>query len=585
MKKLCILLALTLLMSCVSFVPGAFAKESTYAQTLFDQSKPITINIIMEQEAWDHMIATASDEEYSACDMEVNGVLYQNVAIRPKGNSSLASVTSLGSERYSWRVKFDKYEKKRTCDGLDVLILNNGFKDPGQLREALAYDMYAFLEADASLYNYAIVYVNGEYFGCYLALEGVDESFAERNYGHDDGNLYKPEISGQAKKNKANDADEDGQAADDSGNSFGGSFGGQATQQTEGTENTLPAAPEQGDAQAERPEASEDGQSSGSRGGQATEGDGTAASSGASSGESAGQAADGTGDSSGRQAPSTSNDDREGASSGQGFTFNFGGGGGTQSAMALNYVGDDLESYQGIWDSAKFKSDEEDYARVVEALKHVCQGDSITDYIDTDNLLKYFAIQTFIYNHDGLTGTVTHNYYLYEEDGKVNLIPWDMNESFTVSGNGSDYVNFPIDTPFTVSDLSQRSFFMALLADEECLAKYHEYLRQLSEEYALGGALEETIARIRGMIDTYMESDPTKFCSYDEYEAAARSLLAAIQLRAQSVLGQLTGEIPSTRDGQSAEPEKLLDTSDADLSGLISGVGMGFNMGRMPGMR
>lgn len=99
----------------------------------------------MDEEAWNNMIANASSEEYSACDMVVNGVLYENVAIRPKGNSSLGSVTSRGSERYSWRIKFGKYEKKRTCDGLDILILNNGFKDPGELREALAYDMYAFL--------------------------------------------------------------------------------------------------------------------------------------------------------------------------------------------------------------------------------------------------------------------------------------------------------------------------------------------------------------------------------------------------------------------------------------------------------
>ncbi len=201
MKNLSILLALILAMTSFSFLPASTAEESLYARTLFDQSQPIEINIIMSDEAWNTMIKNASSEEYNVCDLEVNGVLYENVAIRPKGNSSLSSVTSSGSQRYSWRIKFDKYEKKRTCDGLEVLILNNGFKDPGELREALAYDMYAFLDADASLYNYAIVYVNGEYFGCYLALEGVDESFAERNYGHDDGNLYKPEITNMAGKN------------------------------------------------------------------------------------------------------------------------------------------------------------------------------------------------------------------------------------------------------------------------------------------------------------------------------------------------------------------------------------------------
>ena len=187
---------------CVSACPVSLAEEAAYAQTLFDQSKPIEIDIQMDDEAWNNMIATASDEEYSACNLVVNGVLYENVAIRPKGNSSLASVSSRGSERFSWRIKFDKYEKKRTCDGLDILILNNGFQDPGQLKEAIAYDMYAFLGADASLYNYAVVYHNGEYFGTYLALEGVDKSFAKRVYGEDYGKLYKPELSAGADHDK-----------------------------------------------------------------------------------------------------------------------------------------------------------------------------------------------------------------------------------------------------------------------------------------------------------------------------------------------------------------------------------------------
>ena len=560
MKKLTCILALVLLLN--AFMPAGLAADSGYEQTLFDQSKPIEIDIQMDDEAWNSMIANASSEEYSACDLVVNGVLYENAAIRPKGNSSMSSVTSRGSERYSWRIKFDKYEKKRTCEGLDVLILNNGFKDPGELREALAYDMYACLGADACLYNYAVVYHNGEYFGCYLALEGVDKSFAKRNYGKDYGKLYKPDLTDNAARNKIDDdlgVFDDGD--DDGDQGLGRSFGGR---NGAAGENGFPAMPDM----------------SGRQGGEGFPmfpGRG-------------GEAQDGA-DPGGQTPPDKGSG--EGGSRSREFSFNmFNGGGGTRSdsdlAMALNYVGDDLETYQGIWDSAKFKSEDADHARVVEALKHVCRGEEIADYLDVDNVLKYLAIQTFIYNHDGLTGTVSHNYYLYEENGKLNLIPWDMNEAFTVSGDGSDYVNFPIDTPFAVDDLSQRSFFMALLEDGECLARYHEYLRQLSEEYALGGGLDAAIGRIRAMVDSLAAADPTAFCTYDQYESAAGSLETAIKLRAESVLGQISGEIPSTKEGQKAEPEKLLDTSGADLTGLTSGYGIGtktFSMPQMPGWK
>lgn len=55
------------------------------------------------------------------------------------------------------------------------------------------YDMYRYIGADVSLYNYAKIFVNGEYWDIYLALEAVEESFMLRNYGTQDGELYKPD--------------------------------------------------------------------------------------------------------------------------------------------------------------------------------------------------------------------------------------------------------------------------------------------------------------------------------------------------------------------------------------------------------
>ena len=513
MKKLAVLLAVLMLLAVLP-VP-ALAADSSYAETLFDRSAPIEIDIRMDDESWDNMIATAEEEEYSSCTLVVNGVTYENVGIRPKGNSSMMTVTSSNSERYSWRIKFDKYEDGQTCDGLDVLILNNSFHDPGNLNELIAFDMYDYLGADASLYNYAIVYHNGAYFGVYLALEGVDESFAKRSFGKK-GELYKPEMGG------GNMADMDFDFS-----AMRSRASGEASDEAEDTAAVDPAADTQPQ---EKPDAP---------------------------------------DTRTQEEPETADSAEEQAEGGASREVSFGASD-SSLALALNYVGDDLSSYQGIWDSAKFKSDEEDYARVVEALRHICQGDDIAGYLDVDNVLKYLAIQSFIYNHDGLTGNVTHNYYLHELDGKLNLIPWDLNEAFTVSGDGSTFVNFPIDTPFTVSDLSQRSFFMALLEDEEYLAQYHEYLRQLSEEYVQGGELASLLDGTFSQLEEYWQTDPTAFADFSTIEARAGGLQTVIALRAEAVLGQLEGTIPSTRDGQEAEPEKLMDTSEADLSGLSS---------------
>ena len=66
------------------------------------------------------------------------------------------------------------------------------------MKEAVVYDMYQYLDVDASLYNYAKICVNGDYRGMYPALEAVEDSFMLRNYGTEDGNeaLQKTESGG-----------------------------------------------------------------------------------------------------------------------------------------------------------------------------------------------------------------------------------------------------------------------------------------------------------------------------------------------------------------------------------------------------
>jgi spore coat protein CotH len=40
-----------------------------------------------------------------------------------------------------------------------------------------------YMDISASLYTFADIYVNGEHYGFFLALEDVDESFLDANYG------------------------------------------------------------------------------------------------------------------------------------------------------------------------------------------------------------------------------------------------------------------------------------------------------------------------------------------------------------------------------------------------------------------
>lgn len=168
-----------------------------YPSKLFDTNEVISVNIKMDEDEWNEMLKNAMAEEYYSCDVEICGTTFKNVAIRPKGNTSLSSVArDPDTDRYSFKLEFGHFMEGQTCFGLDKLILNNNYADATNMKEAIVYDMFNFIGAASPLYNYASISLNGEYKGVYLALEAVEESFLLRNYGTQNGELYKPESMG-----------------------------------------------------------------------------------------------------------------------------------------------------------------------------------------------------------------------------------------------------------------------------------------------------------------------------------------------------------------------------------------------------
>lgn len=478
-----------------------------YETALFDTSSILRVNIQMDEADWNDMLENATAETYYQCNVEVNGTMFYQVGIRPKGNTSLSAIANDDTtDRYSFKLEFDHYVDGQTCFGLDKLILNNNYADATNLKEALIYDMYQYLGADASLYNYAKISRNGEYWGVYLALEGVEDSFQLRNYGTESGELYKPE-SMELGGGKAQERPDGMPEGTEDGKDFGNGGPPDAPNQT----NT----PNQTDA-AENAEP-----------GQRPEGD---------------------------------------AEQPGGMDRNSGG-------ADLNYTDDDLDSYETIWDGEVTKTNQADHERVVKALKNIAEGNDLETYMDIDNLLRYMAVHVFSVNEDSLSGTMAHNYYLYESDGKLSLIPWDYNLALGGMGGmgggsgeteersgATSVVNSPIDDAFSGTD-----FFDTLLENETYHSQYEAYLQQLVSEYINGGGFDAFYERVRSQIDELVETDPTAFYSYDEYETAAETLYQVVKLRGQSIQGQLDGTIPSTEEAQ-RDSDALIDASDLDVS-------------------
>lgn len=542
---LAMVLALLLSLHLPSFAQAMGGVRQQYESSLFG-AEPVTVDIQMDADDWQEMLDNAINEEYYVCDVVINGQTFSNVGIRPKGNTSLSQVASSDSDRFSFKIEFDHYQDGQTCWGLDKLVLNNLMSDATYIKEYLVYDMFDFLDMPASEYAMAQVSVNGTDWGVYLALEGVEESFLTRNFGSAAGDLYKPESMGGGGPGgmKGKDPAEVRRMM---------GFEDEAGKTTETTDDTTDATTQaMPDFAGQPPEFD----------GQMPDFD--------SQPPQMGEMPDG------QTAPADMHQRPDRMNGGMG------GGNGAD----LVYSDDDPGSYSTIWEGAVTDTNDADHERVVAALKKISAGD--LSGLDVDLMARYMAVQTFVVNLDSLSGNMAHNYYLYEKDGRVTLLPWDYNLAFGgfMSGSASSTINFPIDTPVSGVTLEDRPIFAAILNDEDACARYHDYLRQLCEEYVDGGRFAIAYQQLRNLLDGRVgsdtQTDPTGFYTSDEYEQAVTLLKTVIEKRAESILGQLDGTIPSTTDGQQADPDALVDTSGIDLT-ILGTQGGGGHDGGFPG--
>lgn len=422
-----------------------------YEDLIFDTSKIHHIDIVLDDK--DAFLDSCLSEKYTSCSVVIDGKAMGNVAIRGKGNTSLTSVHSMDSDRYSFKIEFDHYEEDKNYFGLDKLVLNNVIQDNTYMKDYLTYEMMREAGVNAPLCSYGIVTVNGEEHGLYLLLEAVEDSFLVRNYGNAKGNLYKPDSSEMA--------------------------GGKGNGQNFKGENS-----------------------------------------------------------------------------------------GGNNAVKLLYTDDEFSSYSEIFDNAKTDISDSDKKTLIECLKKISEKEDIESVADTDSLIRYFAVHNFVCNGDSYTGNMVHNYYLYEDDGKLSMLPWDYNLAFGgfQGKDASTQVNFPIE----YENISDRPMVLFIFSDENYKQKYYDFYYDFVSKVDT----EKIITKTDALISSYVEKDPTKFCTFEEYKEGVKTLIEFCNLRKESVLSQLSSE------------EKLVDASSINLSSMgTMNIGKGGNFESFPTYR
>ena len=523
-KVCCVVLALCLALTAL-FMNGeslglqAAAREMGYESRLFDTASVHTIDIVLED--WEGFLETAQREEYSLCSLVIDGETYENVAIRGKGNTSLTQVEQYGNSRYSFKVEFDHYDNALSYYGLDKLSLNNLIQDNTMLKDYLCYQLMGSFGVDAPLCSFVYITVNGEDWGLYLAVEGVEESFLQRNYGSGYGELYKPDSQSMGGGRGNGGAFSLGDWQQEAAGETGG-----AALTAAGSQDTFPAAP--------------DGLDSGFPGRE-----------GFSPG-SEGEMPEGG-------APELPEDPEGG-----GFSMG-------SDDTALLYTDDAYSSYQNIFDNAKTDVTDSDKDRLIASLQQLNAQENLEEVVDVEEVIRYFVVHNFVCNFDSYTSSMIHNYYLYEEDGQLSMISWDYNLAFggfLGSSDATALVNYPIDTPVSGGTVDSRPMLAWIFSSEEYTQLYHQYFSQFLAEWFDSGAFAQAFQQVVDLITPYVEKDPTKFCTTEEFQAGVEALEDFCLLRAQSIQGQLEGAIPSTDEGQSEDSSTLVDASSVDISAM-----------------
>ena len=251
---------------------------------------------------------------------------------------------------------------------------------------------------------------------------------------------------------------------------------------------------------------------------------------------------------------------------------------GGRNGVDLTYIDDAPESYSNIFDNHINKIEEEDQQRLIASLKNISNGEKLEESINVDEVLRYTACNVFLVNLDSYLSSNCHNYILTELNGQLSMLPWHYNLSFGTyqCKSADDAVNYAIDTVFNGVSEEERPLIAKLLAKEEYREKYHQYLREIAEKYVQSGKFAETVEKVSSVINDYVKTDSTSFDGYDAYVEGIDTLKQLMELRTQSVLGQLDGTIPSTAEEQT-NSDKLIDASSVDLKKLgTMNMGEGF---------
>ncbi len=182
-------------------IPAPTNAMDSQQEIFYDIDIINNINVLFERSDWDRtldQLYADGEEERLVGTAVINGVRFDSVGVRYKGNSSYRA----NQIKNPLNIKLDHIISDQALDGYGTLKLANAFKDPSFAREVLSYEI-ARKYMPASKANFAKVSINGTYLGLYTSVQSVDKVFVGNHFKSNENPRFKGELTRGSNRNHA----------------------------------------------------------------------------------------------------------------------------------------------------------------------------------------------------------------------------------------------------------------------------------------------------------------------------------------------------------------------------------------------
>lgn len=533
---------LTILFIIVVTAGSTGCYHDTEEQTSVNNNYPFytdrvaTVRMVMSEDDWAFLQKNARAEQYVRADMWFDGQRIPDIAIRPKGNSSLSTAVGSGSIKFGLKVDLNFFNSARNLNGIKKLNFSNGFSDPTFIREVLAYELFEQMDIPTPRTSLVDFWVNDTHLGLYTMVEQIDKTFLSNHFADSNGNLYKPELSAGSLNWSEKDL----------GNLVSASPADKKTEINIGggnlTEIMQALDPKSAGSEAATPPGLQRGM-----------------------GPTQGRAPpDGMMPPPGMMPPEGM--PPPGNMPPPGMP-------GSQRGNLLQQMG--LKTNENKTDHTLLLQ----FLDILNNEPDETFPEKIKEVLDVDETLRFLAVSALIVHLDNYIG-MGHNYYLYENDGRFVIIPWDMNMAFGTFNYGlqrDGLINFYIDEP-TGGAVAERPLVKRLLSYQPYLDTYRGYLKELVEGPFVVEKMNSRIDELSTLVRPYVQADERKLYSMEQFEKGLTEGMGQTSTRGFSSLG-LKNFIAERRTSVVEQLAGTRKSSSGNGSG--NGGSMGFMGNRM----